>query len=972
MDDAATVIAQLKEEVRILRQRTVQLEADNAEHKQIADALHLSEARFRLLVEQSPLSTQILAPDGSTVQVNHAWETLWGVTLEQIRDYNILDDPQLVAKGVMPYVQRAFAGEAVAIPPILYNPDETLPDRTHNPDPERWVRAFIYPVIDQAGRVREVVLIHEDITERQSAEQALRESEQRYRTLFESIDQGFCVIEVLFDDHDTPCDYRFLEVNPAFEYQTGLAQAVGKRMRELAPQHEPHWFDIYGKIAMTGEPVRFEQRADALNRWFDVYAFRLGEASSHRVAVLFNDITARKRAEASQRASEERQLFLLRLTDALRPLADPIAIQDVAARLLGEHLQANRVGYAEDQGDGATIGITRTYTAGMPSIEGCYRYDDDPTFLQAFTAGRTVVRPDIAGDPTLTDAEKAAHAVLQLGASVDVPLVKAGRLLAVLFVHYREAHAWSPDDVALIEETAERTWAAVERARAEAAVRASEARFRLMADAVPESIWITDAAGRAEFLNKQWCDYCGVPYEPTTAAEIATRFLHPDDAPRVMAAFGEAMRTGTPFEIEQRNRSAAGEYRWFLNRANPYRDPETGEISRWFGVGIDIHDRKRAEAAARESEARFRAVADLVPDLLWSSDPCGALDWYNQRWFDYTGQTLEQAHGNGWLDVIHPDDRQCSLQSLQTALGRGAPLRQEQRMRGVEGGYRWFLVQAHPLRDATGRIVRWYGAATDVHTERLALEAAQAARAEVEAALQARDDFLSMVSHDLKQPLGVIKAYAELVQRRLRRADPPTVAQIGDSLGKIEGAASRMTRFINELLDAVRLPAGQPLDLEINTIDLLALVRRVVAEQQQTTERHRLHITTRLPELVGDYDAARLERVLANLLSNAIKYSPEGGAIDISVAMEGDDHAGWGVIQVRDAGLGIPAADLPYIFERFRRASNVVGQIGGSGIGLASAQQIVEQHGGTIVVESVEGQGSSFIVRLPWASRMDP
>ncbi|HZG65839.1 MAG TPA: PAS domain S-box protein, partial [Herpetosiphonaceae bacterium] len=438
MDDAAIVIAQLKEEVRILRQRTAQLEADNAEHKQISEALHLSEARFRLLVEQSPLSTQILAPDGSTVQVNHAWETLWGVTLEQIRDYNILDDPQLVAKGVMPYVQRAFAGEAVAIPPILYNPDETLPDRTHNPDPERWVRAFIYPVIDQAGRVREVVLLHEDITERQSAEQALRESEARYRTLFESIDQGFCVIEVLFDDHDTPCDYRFLEVNPAFEHQTGLAQAVGKRMRELVPQHEAHWFDIYGKIAMTGEPVRFEQRADALNRWFDVYAFRLGESSSHRVAILFNDITARKRAEASQRASEERQIFLLRLTDALRPLADPVAIQDVAARLLGEHLQANRVGYAEDQGDGTTIVVTRTYNTGMPGIEGRYRYDDDPTFLQEFTAGRTVVRPDIAGDPTLTDAEKAAHAVLQLGASVDVPLVKAGRLLAVLFVHYRE------------------------------------------------------------------------------------------------------------------------------------------------------------------------------------------------------------------------------------------------------------------------------------------------------------------------------------------------------------------------------------------------------------------------------------------------------------------------------------------------------------------------------------------------------
>jgi PAS domain S-box-containing protein len=154
-----------------------------------------------------------------------------------------------------------------------------------------------------------------------------------------------------------------------------------------------------------------------------------------------------------------------------------------------------------------------------------------------------------------------------------------------------------------------------ERKRAEAALRESEARFRLMVDAVPESIWITDDEGRTEFLNKHWCDYCGVRYAPTTAAEIAASFLHPDDGPRVMAAFGEAMRTGSPFEVEQRNRSAAGEYRWFLNRANPYRDPHTGKISKWIGVGIDIHDRKLAEedlaralAAARAAQAAAEAA----------------------------------------------------------------------------------------------------------------------------------------------------------------------------------------------------------------------------------------------------------------------------------------------------------------------------------------------------------------------------
>jgi PAS domain S-box-containing protein len=142
----------------------------------------------------------------------------------------------------------------------------------------------------------------EDATRRREA--ALRDSEVRYRTLFDSMDEGFCVIEVLFDEAGKPADYRFVEVNSVFERQTGLVNAAGKRMRELAPSHEEHWFDIYGRVALTGEPIRFENSAEALGRWYDVYAFRTGEPERRRVAVLFNDITERHRAEVALRHSE--------------------------------------------------------------------------------------------------------------------------------------------------------------------------------------------------------------------------------------------------------------------------------------------------------------------------------------------------------------------------------------------------------------------------------------------------------------------------------------------------------------------------------------------------------------------------------------------------------------------------------------------------------------------------------------------
>src|SRR5712671_7948364 len=141
---------------------------------------------------------------------------------------------------------------------------------------------------------------------RKRAEAELRESEQNSRRLFESIDEGFCTIEVLFDQNEKPVDYRFLQISPSFERQTGIKNAAGRRMREIAPRHEEHWFEIYGRIALTGEPMRFENEAKQLGRWYDVYAFRVEDPKRRCVGILFNDITERKRAEAEARDSERR------------------------------------------------------------------------------------------------------------------------------------------------------------------------------------------------------------------------------------------------------------------------------------------------------------------------------------------------------------------------------------------------------------------------------------------------------------------------------------------------------------------------------------------------------------------------------------------------------------------------------------------------------------------------------------------
>jgi len=183
------------------------------------------------------------------------------------------------------------------------------------------------------------------------------------------------------------------------------------------------------------------------------------------------------------RQSERRQTFLLALSDALRRTSDSKEVLAIACRVVGKHLRANRVGYAEDVGDGVTVAVTCNFTDGVPGLEGVYRYDDyGPALLEGLRAGRTVVRPDIANDPLLSRAEREAHAVLQLGATVNVPLVKGGRLTTILFLHFRDAHAFSPEEVALLEDVAGRTWDAVERARAEEALRRSEDGLRRLND----------------------------------------------------------------------------------------------------------------------------------------------------------------------------------------------------------------------------------------------------------------------------------------------------------------------------------------------------------------------------------------------------------------------------------------------------------------------------------------------------------
>jgi signal transduction histidine kinase len=260
--------------------------------------------------------------------------------------------------------------------------------------------------------------------------------------------------------------------------------------------------------------------------------------------------------------------------------------------------------------------------------------------------------------------------------------------------------------------------------------------------------------------------------------------------------------------------------------------------------------------------------------------------------------------------------------------------------------------------------------AAAVLASRALLQEVAQARAREEAD-RLKDSFLASISHDLRNPLTAVIATAQLLRRRLDRTGTIDEERLRASLASVETSSAQMVRLVDQLLDYARLQLDRPLDLNRQPMDLVDLVRRVVASHETTSERHNVQLHATELSLVGLWDQDRLERVLHNLLSNAIKYSPGGGEVRVGIRRERTSAGDWAVVTVQDEGLGIPAAEVPRIFEGFHRASNVSGRIAGTGIGLATARQVVEEHGGSIGVASNEGRGSTFTVRLPLGTADD-
>ncbi|WP_199339844.1 hybrid sensor histidine kinase/response regulator [Nostoc sp. FACHB-892] len=447
---------------------------------------------------------------------------------------------------------------------------------------------------------------------------------------------------------------------------------------------------------------------------------------------------------------------------------------------------------------------------------------------------------------------------------------------------------------------------------------------------------------------------------------------------QLMPLVPQALALPSPAQLEQANQElktqiaerlrVEKELRKYQNHLEEMVAVRTNELTKTNEqLQQEILERQRILEILRQSEERYRYLAEAIPQLVWTTNANGECDFFNQNWCEYTGLTLEQSLGSGWLAALHPDDIKNANEVWSNAVKNSTIYNNEYRFkRASDGSYRWQLARGLPLKDEQGIVVKWFGTCTDIHEQKQILEERahlleleQVARAKAETANRIKDEFLAVLSHELRTPLNAILGWSKLLQAgRLNQA------KTSEALATIERNANLQVQLIEDLLDISRILQGK-LTLNITKINLESMVLSALQTMHLTAEAKSIEVSTVFEPLVGQVmgDSTRLQQVVWNLLSNAVKFTPKGGKVEVRLKQAD----GYAQIIVSDTGKGISAEFLPFVFDYFRQAdSTSTRNFGGLGLGLAIVRNIIEIHGGIVKADSHgEGKGAIFTVSLP-------
>ncbi|HEY4324147.1 MAG TPA: PAS domain S-box protein [Mucilaginibacter sp.] len=515
-----------------------------------------------------------------------------------------------------------------------------------------------------------------------------------------------------------------------------------------------------------------------------------------------------------------------------------------------------------------------------------------------------------------------------------------------------------------------------------------EERFKFLLDAIPHKMWTSAPDGHATFYNRQWHEYTGVQGFENLRERI-WGLIHPDDLADTSSVWSQAIKNGEDTQMEQRLQQFDGKYRWHLSRFKAYKN-DLNQTTLWVGTSTDIHNQKNYElelAAANEeiaatneelsaaneelaaaieeqlatneellevqedlqhtirdletSEHRFQIFLDTIPQIAWSSTTGGDVEYYNQRWYEYTGLSFAETKNWGWKQVIHPDDISYNIERLTEITQSEKPGEFEIREKGIDGIYRWHLVRMSPLFGTGGQLEKWIGTATDID--------------DLKKLQQQKDDFISIASHELKTPLTTLSTSIQLLYKMKGQV---SLEKFPVLIEMAHRSMHKMTTLVDGLLNVNRIKESQ-LPLQKQWFVLSELVN-ACCNHITMTGRHSVVISG--DKTIKVYaDEAAIDQVIVNLVNNAIKYAPASKEIGIII----EDKIDHIKLSVKDTGEGIPSEEIPFLFNRYYQTGKQNYKNPGLGLGLYIGSEIIKRHGGKMGVESVLGRGSTFWFTLP-------
>ena len=513
------------------------------------------------------------------------------------------------------------------------------------------------------------------------------------------------------------------------------------------------------------------------------------------------------------------------------------------------------------------------------------------------------------------------------------------------------------------------------------ALHESEDHYRHAVELNPQVAWTARPDGQFDHVARRWFEWTGT----TGLGDNWAEGIQEDDRKLTFASWAHSVATGQPYDVEHRLKMRDGELRWARSRAFPRRDA-AGAIVKWYGTTQDINDQKLIETRLAASEARFQAIADSIDQMIWSTRPDGFHDYFNQRWYDYTGVPEGTTDGAGWNGIFHPDDRERAWDVWRKSLATGEPYHIEYRLRHRSGRYRWVLGRAQCVRDEDGRIERWYGTCTDIQDIVEAREVLARSREDLEGLvnersaklLEAEDQLRQAqkmevvgqltggVAHDFNNLLTIIRSGTDLLRRPNLSEDRRR--RYVDAISETVDRAARLT---GQLLAFARRQALKP-----EVFDVGERVRSV-AEMLRTVVGSRIKVV--IESEPGEWyvraDVSQFETALVNMAVNARDAMNGEGVLTIRMGVLADlpairSHAGgpgpFVGISVGDTGSGIAPDKILHIFEPFFTTKEV-GK--GTGLGLSQVYGFTKQSGGDVDVTSVPGEGAQFTLYLPCVDR---